>query len=78
MTQEIEAIRTLADHFRSGTHDLRRDFFGPCFKYCQRYRRAAGYFSSTALLSWLTGISRLVERGEALQIDLIVSRAVLG
>ena len=73
MTDSKVTIRGLSDHFRSGKSNLREDFFEPCFQHCHRYRRAAGYFSSTALLSWLTGISRLVQDGEQLKIELIIS-----
>ena len=73
MTEGREQIRKLADHYRTGRDDLGRDFFEPCFAYCHLYRRASGYFSSTALLSWLTGITRLVSEGSELEIRLIIS-----
>jgi len=66
-------VRQIDGHYRTGKHDLRRDFFEICFKHCNYYRRASGYFSSTALLSWLAGISRLAEAEGKLEIDLIVS-----
>jgi hypothetical protein len=65
-------IRNLREHYRSGVSDLRRDFFEPCFRYCTGYKRAAGYFSSTALLSWLEGITRIAH-GTALRLKLLVS-----
>lgn len=66
-------VRALASHYRTGKDDLRRDFFEQCFKYCSHYRRAVGYFSTTALLSWLTGLDRLVVDGGGLKIQLIIS-----
>ena len=73
MSKGKEEIRKLADHYRSGRNELRRDFFDVCFRNCTRYRRASGYFASTALLSWLTGLDRLVKGANDLTIQLIVS-----
>ena len=42
----------LKSHYRSGVDDLSAEFFVPCLKEARVYRRAAGYFSSTALLTW--------------------------
>ena len=68
-----DEIRALEDNYRSGKQDLRRDFFARCFKYCSHYRRASGYFASTALVSWLAGLTRVVHDGAVLPIELIVS-----
>jgi|GEM_PF-4560400 len=45
-------ISDLKPHYRTGRDDLRKDFFTRCLADCTTYERAAGYFSSTALLSW--------------------------
>lgn len=45
-------------HYRSGRDSLADDFFAPCIRESVLYRRAAGYFSSTALLSWIDGLPR--------------------
>ncbi len=45
-------------HYRSGRDSLADDFFAPCIREAALYRRAAGYFSSTALLSWIDGLPR--------------------
>lgn len=46
-------------HYRSGQDDLGADFFAPCFAASKSYRRASGYFSSGALLTWAEGLLRL-------------------
>lgn len=73
MTAGQEEIRKLADHYRTGRSELKRDFFDVCFRSCTQYRRASGYFASTALLSWLSGLDRLVKGDHNLKIQLIVS-----
>lgn len=45
-------------HYRSGRDSLADDFFAPCIRKASLYRRAAGYFSSTALLAWIDGLPR--------------------
>jgi superfamily II DNA or RNA helicase len=45
-------------HYRSGRDSLADDFFAPCIREATLYRRAAGYFSSTALLAWIEGLPR--------------------
>lgn len=45
-------------HYRSGRDSLADDFFAPCIREATLYRRAAGYFSSTALLAWIDGLQR--------------------
>jgi len=67
-----EAIRRIRPDYRSGSSSLADEFFAPCLKSCTRYRRAAGYFSSTALLSWLSALPRLADEG-GLVIELIIS-----
>ena len=47
-------------------------FFSPCLNEAKLYRRAAGYFSSMALLTWSDALPRLVE-GNDLEVRLIAS-----
>lgn len=61
----------LKQHYRSGVDDLARDFFGPCMRRAVSYDRAAGYFSTSALIAWIEGLPR-VAAGE-LAIRLIAS-----
>lgn len=55
-------IYTLQPHYRSGTSSIGAAFFVPCLTHCTRYRRAVGYFSSTALLTWAESLSNLINR----------------
>lgn len=50
-------IRDLKPHYRSGKDDLQRDFFIPCLAECTRYRRSAGYFKGSALMSWAAALT---------------------
>lgn len=77
-------LAQLRSHYRSGSDDLATEFFGPCLNHAHIYRRAAGYFSSTALLTWMEALPRLVH-GEDLTVRLIAApelstqdKAVLG
>src|SRR4051812_40177019 len=51
-------------HYRSGRDDLAADFFRPCLRSASLYSRAAGYFSTSALLSWTDALSRVAMDGE--------------
>lgn len=68
-------IDGLLSHYRSGESDLGRDFFLPCLSQCSWYRRAAGYFSSTALVSWAGILPSLVASRDT-RIDLLISPEV--
>ncbi|MDE0242546.1 MAG: DEAD/DEAH box helicase family protein [bacterium] len=65
-------LAALKSHYRSGVDDLSAEFFVPCLKEARVYRRAAGYFSSTALLTWMEALPRLV-RGDDLKVLLIAA-----
>jgi superfamily II DNA or RNA helicase len=54
------AIRALKTFYRTGRDDLSRDFFTPCLQRCGWYKRAAGYFSSSALKTWSGSLVRLL------------------
>ena len=62
----------LKAHYRTGGDDLAAAFFSPCLHEANRYRRAAGYFSSMALLTWADALPRLVQ-GNDLEVRLIAS-----
>ncbi|MGK7922864.1 MAG: DEAD/DEAH box helicase family protein [Trichodesmium sp.] len=64
-------IEKIANHYRSGKFDLAQDFFIPCLKNCIQYRRAVGYFSSGALVSWAEAIPYLLDNNAV--IKLIIS-----
>ena len=67
-----EILKGIKAHYRSGNDDLALDFFSPCLQSARHYRRAAGYFSSLALVTWAESLPRLVEEN-SLKIDLIAS-----
>lgn len=69
---EISPIDDLKGHYRSGRDDLATDFFQPCMREAIRYRRAVGYFSTSALLSWTDALPR-VALEDGLRIQLIAS-----
>lgn len=58
--------------YRSGPVSLADAFFKPCLRECVRYRRAAGYFSSSALLAWAEGLQGNA-RAQELSIELLIS-----
>lgn len=66
------SLLSVKDHYRSGQDDLGEDFFAPCFAASKAYRRASGYFSSGALLTWAEGLLRL-GAGKDVSIRLIAS-----
>ena len=65
-------LSALKAHYRSGVDDLAAAFFAPCLREAKLYRRAAGYFSSMALLTWAEALPRLVY-GNELKVRLIAS-----
>lgn len=62
------SLHDLQEMYRTGTSDLARDFFQPCLAACTKYRRAAGYFSSSALRTWAKCLPRLVRDDVAIQL----------
>lgn len=68
----MRSIDQLKGHYRSGRDQLGEAFFQPCMREAIRYRRAVGYFSTSALLSWIDALPRVaIEDG--LKIQLIAS-----
>ena len=70
--RERQQVRALADHYRTAQHNLRREFFTPCLAAFNRYRRAAGFFSSSALRTWAGCLPRLAKEAEV-RIQLLIS-----
>lgn len=71
-SQLSQRILELLGHYRSGSSTLGAEFFAPCLKEAVRYRRAAGYFSSSALITWASALPRVVG-DSGLKIQLIAS-----
>lgn len=74
--EEIELaqdrIRTIGPHYRSGLANLGDEFFAPCLSSCVEYKRAAGYFSSSALITWAEALPRFYN-AEKISIKLLIS-----
>ena len=65
----------LKAHYRTGKDILADDFFAPCMLAARRYRRAVGYFSTSALVSWSAALPAVAAEG-GLTIRLIASPEV--
>ena len=63
MDMNAPGVPGLKSHYRSGKDDLAADFFRPCLRLATLYRRAVGYFSTSALLSWTDALSRVAMDG---------------
>ena len=57
----------LKPEYRSRLDNVIRDFYNPVLKQAVTYKRAVGFFSSSALLSLTAGICGLVENGGSIQ-----------
>ena len=62
--QDIE----LKPEYRSRLDNVIRDFYNPVLKQAVTYKRAVGFFSSSALLSLTAGICGLIENGGSIQV----------
>lgn len=58
----------LKPEYRSRLDNVIRDFYNPVLKQAITYKRAVGFFSSSALLSLTAGICGLIENDGAIQI----------
>lgn len=58
----------LKPEYRSRLDNVIRDFYVPVLKQSVMYKRAVGFFSSSALLSLTVGISGLVNNGGSIQL----------
>lgn len=67
-----DLIREIKAHYRSGASNLGKEFFSLCLKSCIGYRRAAGFFSSSALITWADALPRLATPN-AVNIKLLIS-----
>ena len=71
VSQRPSAIGEIKSFYRTGRDDLAVEFFTPCLQYCSSYKRAAGYFSSSALRTWSAALPRLL--ADKVGIDLLIS-----
>ncbi|MBD8566225.1 DEAD/DEAH box helicase family protein [Oxalobacteraceae sp. CFBP 8763] len=61
-------VLELRNLYRTGKNNLATDFFEPCLSACTQYRRAAGFFSSSALKTWAQGLPRLLRDDVAIKL----------
>lgn len=66
------ALHAIKGHYRTTKHNLAKDFFEPCLASFILYRRAAGFFSSSALRTWAGCLPRLATH-EHVKIQLLIS-----
>ena len=57
--REINILR----NYKTNKNDIVRDFYNPVLKNSVLYKRAVGFFSSTALIEMAKGISGLIQNG---------------
>jgi superfamily II DNA or RNA helicase len=67
----MSGLPDIEKHYRTGKNDLSKDFFEPVLKRGVEYRRAAGYFSSSALSTWGAALPRMIS--DATKIFLLIS-----
>lgn len=67
-----EPSLSVKSHYRSGQDDLSEDFFKPCLAQAALYRRAVGYFSTSALLNWADALLQARQEGD-LVVQIIAS-----
>ena len=58
----------LKPEYRSKLSNVVKDFYNPVLRQAVQYRRAVGFFSSSALVSMTAGICGLVENGGTIQL----------
>lgn len=58
----------IKDEYRSGQSDVVRDFYIPVLSKAVMYKRAVGFFSSTALIQISKGLSGIVANGGKIQL----------
>ena len=59
---------SLKDTYRTSDDDVINDFLIPCLNSSVMYKRAAGFFSSTALVKLSYGISGLIKNNGKMQL----------
>ena len=67
-----EFIRNIGDYYRSGEHNIGRDFIDPSFHCCSVYKRSAGYFTSNSLKTWASRLPEILVEKD-IEIQLIIS-----
>lgn len=58
----------IAIRYRSNHHQIARDFYIPVLGCCKTYKRATGYFSTSALVALSHGLSAMAQNGGHIQV----------
>ncbi|QLA82561.1 DEAD/DEAH box helicase [Acidovorax sp. JMULE5] len=66
-----EQLRLLNAIYKTRDGSIGASFFAPCLAQCSQYKRAAGFFSSTALVSWADAL--LTNGTKSVSINLLIS-----
>lgn len=66
-----EQLRSLNAIYKTRDGSIGASFFAPCLALCSQYKRAAGFFSSTALVSWADAL--LTNGTKPVSINLLIS-----
>jgi superfamily II DNA or RNA helicase len=67
-----EIIRKTEFYYRSGEHDIGKDFIDPSFSCCSVYKRSGSYFTSNALRSWASKLPHILNDRD-IEIQLIIT-----
>ncbi|MCC4307089.1 DEAD/DEAH box helicase family protein [Alcanivorax marinus] len=59
-SEEQKKIHDVRHRYRSRRDDLVEDFFKPCLRFCNEYRRAVAFFTSSALRTWAEALPRIL------------------
>ena len=63
-----DKVRNLKDRYRFGKDNIGRDFVGICLAECCLYRRGTGFFSSSALKTYIYAIDHILKEGTKIEI----------
>lgn len=67
----MEDLYSLKAVYKTRDGSIGAAFFAPCLRACTHYRRAAGFFSSSALVAWADSLRE--NEAESLKIELLIS-----
>ena len=67
-----EIIRKTDFFYRSGEHNIGKDFIDPSFSCCSVYKRSGSYFTSNALRTWASELPHILNERD-IEIQLIIT-----
>lgn len=68
----MSQVRTIKGYYNSDEDDIVQDFLVPCLSNCIYYKRAAGFFNSSSLITWSSILPKLA-RGDLKEIRILMS-----